>query len=268
MIADTNNTSGTSVAAQAILTNADPVEQKPVTNQNGGSLAGDKSGSSGSSSSTDPSKTGTSDSAAASSTAAPEKSITEKFQELPQTSKIAVYAGAGGGAALIFAAFMFICIRQRRKGRAERDDYNARIEKQREDAYRDQQALRNQGLGGWDQNTTQGEDALGGWQSNQRSTDPPVPKVPTVTEREMEIATSPISRTGSPAVWNGGNPGGMIHNAQNSYTGGYGANRNIPSSPSFPLASQSNHSDYGFPQQGYETQQPGGFSRNGGYSRF
>jgi hypothetical protein len=254
----------------AIRTNADPVEQKPVTNKPGDSVKTDKSN--------DPSKVddankpaGT-DAAAASgspsSTAEPEKSMGEKFNELPQTSKVAIYAGAGGGAAVILAAFMFICIRQRRKGRAERDDYNSKIEKQREDAYRDQMELRNKGLGGWDQNTSQGEDALGGWQSKQ--SDPPVPKVPTVTERDLAIPTSPVSRTGSPA-WNGGNSGGLINNAQNAYSGGYGQNRNIPSSPSFPL-SQSNHSDYGFPQQGFPQpgfpQQNSGFGRHGGYSRF
>ncbi len=165
---------------------------------------------------------------------------------------------------------MFVCIRQRRKGRAERDDYNNRIEKQREEAYRDQQALRNQGLGGWDANTTQGEDALGGWQ--EKRNDPPVPKVPTVTERDLSIPspTSPISRTGSPAY--GGASSGLINNAQNAYSGGYGQNRGIPTSPNFPL-SQSNHSDYGFPQQGYPQQgfpqqSNSGFGRNGGYSRF
>ena len=192
--------------------------------------------------------------------------MTEKFNELPQTSKVAIYAGAGGGAAVIFAAFMFICIRQRRKGRAERDDYNDRIEKQREEAYRDQMELRNKGLGGWDQNTTQGEDALGGWQAKQP--DPPVPKVPTVTERELAIPspTSPMSRVGSPA-WNGGNQGGLINNAQNAYSGGYGQNRAIPSSPNFPL-SQNNQSDYGFPQQGFPQQPSHGFGNHGGYSRF
>lgn len=268
---------GESVAAQAILKNVDPVEQTPVKNadnKSGGSIAADKSDSS------DPSKSGSADkttgtdaaSAAATESGEPDKSIGEKFSELPQTSKVAIYAGAGGGAAVIFAAFMFICIRQRRKGRNERDAYNNRIEKEREDAYRDQMELRNKGLGGWDQNTSQGEDALGGWQSRQSlmsGATPPVPKVPThVAEREM--GSSPVSRTASPAAWNGGNSGGMIHNAQNSYTGGYTANRNIPTSPNFPLASQSNHSDYGFPsQQGFPTQpQNNGFGRHGGYSRF
>lgn len=249
---------GDADAAVAIKTKAEPVEQKPVDNKSdSGSIKTDKSDP------TDPSKSSSSDSATTTADAAaeskePEKSIGEKFSELPQTSKVAIYAGAGGSAAVIFAAFMFICLRQRRKGRAERDEYNSRIEKEREGAYQDQMELRQKGLGGWDQGTTQGEDALGGWQSRQNLNDsatPPVPKVPTtVSERDI---------TASPPAWNGGNSGGMIHNAQNAYTGGYGGNRNIPTSPSFPLASQSSHADYGFP-----VPQNSAFGRNGGYSRF
>jgi hypothetical protein len=193
----------------------------------------------------------------------PQKSITEKFQELPQTSKVAIYAGAGGGAAVVFAAFLFICLRQRRKGRNERDAYNTRIEKERQDAYQDQMELRRKGLGGWD-NNSRGEDALGGWQSNNTAADIP-PKVPNVSAQEVPSrVASPISRHASPSQWNGGNSGGMIHNAHNAYNGGYGSNPNIPRSPNFPLASQSGfNSPGGYPQP---NQSFGG--QYGGYSRF
>jgi len=92
-------------------------------------------------------------------------SIAQKFKNLSPTTKIGIYAGGGAAAALLFFALMFTCIRQKRKGRAERDAYNALIEKQRTDAYNDQVQLREKGLGGWDKGAFehQGEDALGGW---------------------------------------------------------------------------------------------------------
>ena len=60
---------------------------------------------------------------------------------------------------------LFTCIRQRRKGRQERDAYNAKVEQEREEAYKDQIQLREKGLGGWDNKefASQGDDALGGW---------------------------------------------------------------------------------------------------------
>jgi hypothetical protein len=60
---------------------------------------------------------------------------------------------------------LFTCIRQRRKGRQERDAYNAKVEQEREEAYQDQIQLREKGLGGWDNKefASQGDDALGGW---------------------------------------------------------------------------------------------------------
>jgi hypothetical protein len=192
----------------------------------------------------------------------PTKSVSEKFQELPQGSKLAIYCGGGAAAAILLSAFLFTCIRQRRKGRQERDAYNAKIEKEREDAYKDQMELREKGLGGWDKGSyaTQGEDALGGWggqhaTAGARGADapPPVPKLPgnvSVHDAPSRVQ-SPVSRNGTPSNWNGGNSGGMIHNAHNAYSGGYGGSNNIPRSPNFPLASQGVFS-----------------SSNGGYQRF
>lgn len=91
--------------------------------------------------------------------------MAQKFAALPQTTKIAIYGGAGAAGALLLSALLFACIRQRRAGRREREAYNAKVEQDREDAYKQQMALREKGLGGWDQDAyaTQGEDALGGW---------------------------------------------------------------------------------------------------------
>ena len=181
-----------------------------------------------------------------------------------------------------------MCIRQRRAGRREREAYNAKVEKDREDAYQNQMELREKGLGGWDSGAyeKQGDDALGGWGGShivpgtQAASYSTVPKMPSnISNNEMPSRSmSPaVPGMGSPALqtpsrvlsppllspapqktWNGGNSGGMIHNAGNAYSGAYGGSNNIPRSPSFPLSPQTPQ-----PNRGY----PGGYS-NGGYQRF
>lgn len=206
----------------------------------------------------------------------PSLSVAQKFANLSQGAKIAVYCGGGAAAALLLSALIFTCIRQRRAGRRERDAYNAIIEKQREETYREQMELREKGLGGWDKNAyaIQGEDALGGWGGSHVAPGtttadvPPVPKLPSnvmVGEIPSRSNSPAISRSMSPAIptftspplaapapqsarqWSGGN----MQNADNAYTGGYGSSPNIPRSPSFPQ------------QPGYS----GGYSQ-GGYQRF
>ena len=218
--------------------------------------------------------------------------MAQKFQALPSSTKMAIYGGSGAAAAILFSALLFTCIRQRRKGRQERDAYNAKVEKEREEAYRDQMELREKGLGGWDRKEFdhQGEDALGGWGGSydgrhstllKTNNDPPLPKFPgqvSVNEVPSRSNSPALSRGGDPVArmqtpslaspqpqspratpaWNGGNQSGLIQNAGNAYSGGYGGNTNIPRSPSFPLSPQ-------VPQQrGY----PGGYNNNAGYSRF
>jgi hypothetical protein len=208
----------------------------------------------------------------------PTLSMAQKWQALPQTTKVAVYGGSGGAAALLIAALTFTCIRQRRAGRQERDAYNAKVEKEREDAYRDQMELREKGLGGWDQGAyaKQGDDALGGWGGSHvphgyAADEPTLPKMPPnvmvseVPSRSnspgIQRSMSPVSRHQTPALvspesprtWNGGNQGGMIHNTSNAYSGGYGNSSNVPRSPSFPLGGSMP------PQRG---------PSNGGYQRF
>jgi hypothetical protein len=97
--------------------------------------------------------------------APPPLTLAQKWKNLPNTTKIAIYAGAGGGAAILFAAALFTCLRARRRGRQERDAYNAKVEREREEAYQDQIQLREKGMGGWDTKevASQGDDALGGW---------------------------------------------------------------------------------------------------------
>lgn len=48
-----------------------------------------------------------------------EKSLNEKFNELPEAAKIAIYAGGGTVAAVLIAGLVFYCIKQRRRGASE-----------------------------------------------------------------------------------------------------------------------------------------------------
>lgn len=49
----------------------------------------------------------------------PEKSVNEKFNDLPQAGKIAIYAGGAAVAGLFVGAVIFYCIKQRRRGASE-----------------------------------------------------------------------------------------------------------------------------------------------------
>jgi hypothetical protein len=49
----------------------------------------------------------------------PEKTLNEKFNDLPQAAKIAIYAGGAAVAAAILAGVIFYCIKQRRRGAQE-----------------------------------------------------------------------------------------------------------------------------------------------------
>jgi len=209
----------------------------------------------------------------------PTLSAAEKFAALPQGTKLAVYCGSGAAGALLLSAFLFTCIRQRRAGRREREAYNAKVEKEREEGYKNQMELREKGLGGWDNGAfeKQGEDALGGWGGSHVAAGSvqPTPKFPSnVSVDEMPRSLSPsIPRMGSPALqapprvlspalvspvpqkaWNEGNVGGLMNSTDNSYSGGYGGS-NIPRSPSFPASPP--QQSRGFPG-----------ATSGGYQRF
>lgn len=64
-------------------------------------------------------------------TQAPEKSLQEKWNDLPQAAKIAVYAGGAGAGAVMIAGLIFYCIKQRRRGAQE-----ARLAEERNNADR------------------------------------------------------------------------------------------------------------------------------------
>ncbi|KAF4624498.1 hypothetical protein G7Y89_g13672 [Cudoniella acicularis] len=208
-------------------------------------------------------------------------SIGQKFSALPQTTKIAVYGGSGAAAVILLASFLVFFMKQRRAGRRERDLYNANVEKEREEAYRDQMELREKGYGGWDNGAygSQGEDALGGWggthvQHGIKAADmPPMPRMPSnaVTaaggdDFPLRAKSPGLSRVGgpvsaisvggrgspaplvsptqptSPRAWNSSNNNGLIHDTHNPRTGGYAGTGRVSRAPSF--------------------------QRNGGYQRF
>lgn len=216
--------------------------------------------------------------------------MSQKFAALPSGTKIAIYASCGGAGAILLSAFIFCCIRQRRAGRRERDAYNAKIEKEREEAYKDQMELREKGLGGWDQGSKQGEDALGGWGGTHvvggagEKDVPPVPTVPAGVAYGGRISrsASPAVSTGvpregnmspapqSPRQWGGGNQGGMIHNAGNAYTGAFGGNTNYNAAPanySNPSSNSGNSyygnsNGYSNPSNDYNNFTPQNFERS------
>jgi hypothetical protein len=132
-------------------------------------------------------------------TAPPSLTLAQKWNNLPSGTKLAIYCSAGGAGALVLAAMLFTCVRQRRKGRQERDRYNAQVEQEREQAYKDQIQLREKGLGGWDAKefASQGDDALGGWGGN----------TPAGTKGMDEGPESPIQRP--PTASSVPSPGGM-----------------------------------------------------------
>lgn len=161
-----------------------------------------------------------------------------------------MYGGSAAAAAILISALAFVCFRQRRAGRKEREAYNAKIEKEREDAYRDQMELRDKGLGGFSATNNLGEDSLGGWAGNRQD-----------LEREREGLVS-----STPAVprWNGGNEGGLINGAGNAYSGAFGGNvRNGPPSPGLDFHQPQPQHEGPLSPGGFDFGQPSGWSQPG-----
>ncbi|KAK4124779.1 glycoside hydrolase family 16 protein [Parathielavia appendiculata] len=63
--------------------------------------------------------------------APPEKSLSEKWNDLPNGAKIAIYSGAAGFVGLLLVTGLFYCIRQRRHGAREAKAAEARAEAER-----------------------------------------------------------------------------------------------------------------------------------------
>lgn len=63
--------------------------------------------------------------------APPEKTIAEKWNDLPNTAKIAIYACAGGFVGILIISGIVYCIRQRRRGAREAKAAEARAEAER-----------------------------------------------------------------------------------------------------------------------------------------
>lgn len=164
--------------------------------------------------------------------------------------------------------------------------------------------LREKGLGGFSNQSTLGEDQLGGWAGNHNEKEGLVSHMPKMYA-SSSVNEVPPSRIGTPGasnnltggmgvdrgmarspatiispqpqsplprgVWNGGDEGGLISDTGNAYSGGYGGNgRNISSGPSGFDFQQQQHApspgSFDFQQQqGWPQQQPQrGFSQNQG----
>jgi hypothetical protein len=157
----------------------------------------------------------------------PSLSTAQKFAALPDTTKIGIYSGSAAAGVILLSALIFTCIRQRRKGAAERTAYNAQVEKEREEAFKDQMELREKGLGGWNESEvkSQGDDALGG-RGGSHLAPAEVPSTPTIpklaatsmaaqspsgyarstTPRAQDPFEDQLSRAGSPAISRAQNP--------------------------------------------------------------
>ncbi|KAM7187160.1 concanavalin A-like lectin/glucanase domain containing protein [Naviculisporaceae sp. PSN 640] len=72
--------------------------------------------------------------------APPEKSMAEKWEELPSTAKTAIYAGGAGLGAIIIVLAVFYCIRQRRRGVREAKIAEAKMQEERLELERFKQA--------------------------------------------------------------------------------------------------------------------------------
>ncbi|RDW95195.1 hypothetical protein BP5796_00958 [Coleophoma crateriformis] len=290
---------GTSVAA-ANIANPNAVSSSDSSSSSSSSSSSGIGSSVDSGSSSGTSSSGNSTSSNSSSTN-PVVSAADKWKALPTSTKTAVYAGSGAAAAILISAAIFFCARQRRAGRRERDAYNAKIEKEREDAYRDQMELREQGLGGWDSQRALGEDSLGGWAGNAANMEksghvPPVPKLPgnvSVNEVPSRSGTpgtgmgidrgmarspaativSPIPQSPARGNWNGGNDGGFNSNVDTAYHGGYGGNRSPASPGDFDFGGQqpvwAQQPQQTWPQQQPQQQPERSFPRSHqGYQQF
>jgi hypothetical protein len=66
----------------------------------------------------------------------PKESVAEKWEKLPETSKTAVFASAGGVGALIVGALAFYCFKQRRRGAREAKLVEEAAEKERQETAR------------------------------------------------------------------------------------------------------------------------------------
>ncbi|KAI6250828.1 hypothetical protein HI914_01041 [Erysiphe necator] len=85
----------------------------------------------------------------------PTPSLMERFLALPSTTKLAVYCSLGAAFFLLFSALTFVCYKSRRKGRRERDAYEARLDKERQEASQDSEAFYQKNPVGWDTSSSQ-----------------------------------------------------------------------------------------------------------------
>lgn len=122
---------------------------------------------------------------------APAPSLMEKFLALPSTTKLAIYCSIGAAATLLFSAFTFICFTSRRKGRRERDAYEARLDKERREASQGSTLPYKKHVSGWDTLSSQNPS----YEKYIPNENPPTPSNNIISEANTIIRTpQPISK--------------------------------------------------------------------------
>ncbi|CCU77409.1 beta-glucosidase/glycosyl hydrolase family 16/cell wall glucanase [Blumeria hordei DH14] len=76
----------------------------------------------------------------------PPPTVAERFAALPSGTKLAIYCGGGGIMALLLSIAFFTCHRSRRRGRLEREAYDAKMEKERDEIQKDLMEIRAKGF--------------------------------------------------------------------------------------------------------------------------
>ncbi|RFU35254.1 hypothetical protein B7463_g1087, partial [Scytalidium lignicola] len=163
--------------------------------------------------------------------APPPLSAAEKWAKVPQSTKTGIYAGAGAAGAILLGALMFVCFRQRKKGRLEHAAYTAQVEKERQEAYQDQIQLREKGTTGVPAGVRASQLPRG---TPQSPTSPLLGQNPTVPPMAGMRSPSPgIQRRGTPVLQQPAPRSTQAWNPEEPFSDDYSENSNIPHSPGF-----------------------------------
>ncbi|POS87337.1 hypothetical protein EPUL_001749 [Erysiphe pulchra] len=129
---------------------------------------------------------------------APTPSLIERFLALPSTTKLAIYCGFGAAAALLFSAFTFVCYRSRRRGRREREAYEARLEKERKEASQDSILPCQKDIAGWDSVSSQKQS----YERHLPNEEPQTPSNHTINEANtINRPPPPVPKDDTTGIW-------------------------------------------------------------------
>lgn len=171
--------------------------------------------------------------------------MAEKFQALPQGSKVAIYASSAGAGALALGALGFYFFKKRRQGRDEAAAYRAKQEAMDRDDLAYQSELKSAGIN---------PDSLaGGGMTAQQYAAGGV------------VAMAPLAAAAAPRTYGDGpgyDNGEPFRSARSPAPGGYAPNAGGDSAGYFGAASPPNAAP---PAWGQQQQEHGGYQRPGGF---